>query len=181
MVGAPAYGPKMRPGPAILARRRILHHSQNFVFVHVPKTGGTSIREALGMSTSYHFTACEIWHMFPDLWNKFSFAFVRNPWDRLVSYMCSLPVKVPLDQLELRPQVDFVFDEDGRPVVDFVGRFENLAEDFATICHLLDITTALPHVNRSEHRNFREYYDDATRQFVADTYKEDIGRFGYTF
>jgi Sulfotransferase family len=182
MVGAPAYGPRLRPGPAILARRRILHHSQNFVFVHVPKTGGTSIREALGMSTSYHYTAREVRQMYPETRGKFSFAFVRNPWDRLVSYMCSLPVPVPIDQLELRPQVDFLLDADGEPMVDFIGRYETLAADFVTLCDKIDIPTpALPHVNRSQHRHYREYFNDAARQGVANLYKEDIERFGYEF
>ena len=190
MVRAPAYGPRLRPGASRReARRRAALQDHSFVFIHIPKTGGTSIRTALDFWSAHnHFTAREIRQIYPESSGKFSFAFVRNPWDRLVSYGHSFTVPVDWDQpnrfdrLDLRPQVDFILDDDGAPMVDFIGKFETLVEDFATVCDMIGIATPpLPHANSTEHRQYRDYYDETTKQFVAVTYAADIERFGYSF
>ena len=65
--------------------------------------------------------------------------------------------------------------------MDFVGRFENLEADFKTICDKVGITASLPHINKSDRRGYRDYYDPETRDITARLYAEDIERFGYTF
>ena len=188
MVGAPSRGERRRiPGPAV--RRQALLNAYPFVFIHIRKTGGTSIRTALGIgSVPNHITAREMRRIFPDSCGKFAFGFVRNPWDRLVSWVHRMGLGVDwdqpdrFDQLGLEPQVDYLLDEDGKLMVDFVGRFENLAEDFNTICGKIGIATPpLPHLNTSEHRHYRDYYDETAKQFIAKQYAEDIERFGYSF
>jgi hypothetical protein len=39
----------------------------------------------------------------------------------------------------------------------------------------------MEHYNGSKHRDYRSYYDEETKQMVANHWKEDIERFGYTF
>jgi chondroitin 4-sulfotransferase 11 len=170
------------------ARRNHALLSHPFIFIHVPKTGGTSLRTALGMGPApYHITAQKLRQSFPDSATKFSFAFVRNPWDRLVSYVHSMKNQWerPDRSQQLggfRPQVHYIMDDDGKPLVDFIGRYENLAEDFHTICVRIGIPTPpLPHLNRSVHRQYRRYYDDDSKRFVAENYAADIERFGYSF
>lgn len=183
----PVYG-LLRSSVVRRAARRQAQF-EHFVFVHINKTGGTSIRHALNLGlTPYHLTAREIRERYPESCDKFSFALVRNPWDRLVSFGHSLRIPVDwnepnkFDRLDLRPQVDFIMDEAGQPMVDFIGRYENLAEDFATICDRIGIPTPpLPHLNASRHRHYRDYYDESAKQFVAEKYAEDIERFGYSF
>lgn len=64
--------------------------SKNIIFVHVPKTGGTSIAEWLTTNCNgkkgrrVHHPLSELKKEFNK--DAFSFTVVRNPWDRLLSY-----------------------------------------------------------------------------------------------
>lgn len=58
------------------------------IFVHIPKTGGISVNDALwGNPGGVHKTMTDYSRIFskPTLEAYFKFTFVRNPWDRLVS------------------------------------------------------------------------------------------------
>jgi hypothetical protein len=72
-------------------------------------------------------------------------------------------------------------DTKGNIIVDYVGRFESLSDDFDIVCSTLGITATLERHNTSKHRDYRSYYDEETKQMVANHWKEDIERFGYTF
>jgi hypothetical protein len=131
---------------------------------------------------------------------SFKFAFVRNPWDWQVSLYHFMLKKSAhsyhqfvsslggfADYLrwrvraEKRLQKDFLTDERGNFLVDFVGRFERLEQDFRHICQTLNLDVKLPRLNQSPHRDYRSYYDSLTRELVATHFREDIEAFGYTF
>lgn len=78
----------------------LISHKYKFIFIHNPRTGGTSIRKMLYPCLSetdikgsdnnpyyFHSTALELQQEIPsDIWNSyFKFVFVRNPWDKAVS------------------------------------------------------------------------------------------------
>ena len=72
----------------------IISASRQFVFVHIPKNAGTSISAVLmpfadGQSAALpdttHETVPALLSRHPELAGYFKFAFVRNPWERLVS------------------------------------------------------------------------------------------------
>jgi hypothetical protein len=64
---------------------------------------------------------------------------------------------------------------------DFVGRFETLHKDFETIGKRIGLRKSLPHVNRSKHAHYTDYYDEETKAIVANMCAYDIALFGYRF
>jgi len=125
----------------------------------------------------------------------FKFAFVRNPYARAVSWIYYELRKSEVDfnkysfkELMLKcpdwiwaSQSNWIYSDD-RKLVDFVGKFENIQEDFNVICDKIGIPhQKLPHKNKTEHKHYTEYYDDETREIVAEKYAKDIEYFGYEF
>lgn len=133
----------------------------------------------------------------------FSFAFVRNPWDLCVSlyfYLqtdkhhfyhdraCELEFEPFLEfYLNEKPprQVDFVTDESGNVIVDYIGKFETLEDDLEAITARLKISRKeTGQKNRSANRqkkDYRSYYSERGKGLVADYFRADIEQFGYQF
>ena len=132
----------------------------------------------------------------------FKFGFVRNPWDRVVSLYFrnegihmkhSMTFEQFVDWIEYstdtckfptrkRNQLDWFLGEDGKVLVDFIGRFENFQEDFAYICNrILFPCPHLRHSNKGDHRPYWEYYTDETKEIIGKKFKTDIEYFGYEF
>ena len=178
------------------------------IFVHINKTGGSSIEKALKLPFQ-HRTATEIIDLIgARRWaSRFSFAFIRNPWDKVASHY---HYRVKTNQTALgrnpipfkewvrlaygeqalpyydkpkmfMPQMDWVADAEGTILVDFIGRFETLHNDFDEVCTRVGITANLPHLKQSERGDYRKYYDDVTADIVGRWFAKDLAAFGYTF
>ena len=81
-----------------------------------------------------------------------------------------------------RPQFEYIFDDDGNNIVDFVGRVETINSDFRSLCTALSIDSVkLPKTNRSSHGRYHKYYDQKTMEIVAEYYAKDIELFSYQF
>jgi hypothetical protein len=66
--------------------------------------------------------------------------------------------------------------------IDYFLRFENLGEDWETLCHLLDIPhEPVQHRNKGSHADYRKYYRPDTYREVARLCAREIGHFGYRF
>jgi hypothetical protein len=141
----------------------------------------------------------------------FKFAFVRNPWDRLVScYMSKLVIAGPgfnmrpYGDVTLRRDMTFkefaeavcrIRDEESDPhfrsqhivicddgpgkgiLADFVGRFENLEEDFGIVAKRLGLESNLPETVSSTDlkglRPYRDFYDGRLAEIVGECYRDD--------
>ncbi len=78
-------------------------------------------------------------------------------------------------------QSNWVYDMDDRQLVDFIGRYETLEDDFRRVTGHLGIDVELPHLNRTVHDDYRVYYSEEGRQRVAELWAVDVKNFGYTF
>ena len=84
--------------------------------------------------------------------------------------------------LRLSNSLDWISGPDGKILIDFIGRMENLQADFDEVCDRIGIRRRqLPHTNRSSHKPYWEYYDDVSREIVAGRFQRDIDYFGYRF
>ena len=73
-------------------------------------------------------------------------------------------------------------EEDPFANVNYIIRFEKLADDFRKVCGTLGISPAtLPQFNRSTREHYSKYYDDELRELVRMRFAAEIERFGYTF
>lgn len=74
-----------------LTRRSVVtpwNDEHRAIFIHIPKTAGTSVLAALGAPTVFdtHAPSRAYARAYPDLYaSAYRFAFVRNPWDRFAS------------------------------------------------------------------------------------------------
>ncbi len=131
----------------------------------------------------------------------FKFAFVRNPWERLVSeyqYILNQPghgrharvsrlagfpefIRMQIPRRDAY-QLNMLCDRKGLLLVDFVGQLENLQADWETVCHEIGIPCqALPSKNVTEHHRYQDFYDRSAINLVAKHWAAEIEMFGYSF
>lgn len=80
------------------------------------------------------------------------------------------------------PQNYFLCIDNSRPLVDFIGYYENIEEDFQYIAQKIGIKTTLKKLNTNTVKgNYVDYYSDETSAIVEKVYKKDIKMFGYKF
>src|SRR5262249_45071252 len=80
----------------------------------------------------------------------------------------------------LRPQSEFVTDEDGRLLVDQVCRFEALQADFDRLCERLRLPASrLPRINVTDQEPHPCQIDRELQEAVADVYRGDFDLFEY--
>ncbi len=134
------------------------------------------------------------------------FAFVRNPWDRWVSWYAlscmynirqaefsfsfaefiddypALKTRLGFDNSFLYNQLDYITNRQGKLVCDVIGRYENYANEVRGIFQRLGIRLgAIPALNGSIREGYRAYYDARLQNQVAQLCHKDIDYFGYTF
>lgn len=206
----------------------MISQAHRCIFVHIPKCGGSSVEEILWPGPRRE---TDLWMGFVDRYHNkyqtgglqhllarqirdevglevfasyFKFAFVRNPFDKMVSqyhYMRgredlrefigmkaddSFKTYLRLTRRRLHVQWEeqwkFLLDERGELMVDFVARFERFEGDIRRALARIGVeATTIPHANRTERGRYPDYYDDESVALIASAYRRDLELFGYTF
>jgi chondroitin 4-sulfotransferase 11 len=79
------------------------------------------------------------------------------------------------------PQYDFIVNGHNKDI-DFIGRFENLQEDFNKVCNHIGLPPReLVPTNVSKHKHYTEYYNHDTKKIIGHYYRKDIKNFNYIF
>lgn len=195
-------------GDKVTSRWLKHRYLDNFIFVHINKTGGSSVARALNIPFEHKTALEKIEEMGCRKWERcLTFTVIRNPWDKVVSHyhyrvktnqtaLQTAPIPFnewvqhaygqqdPLyyDQPKMfMPQTDWIADKNGRILVDEIIHFENLDDEFNKLMQKLGKHARLPHLNKSRHGDYREYYDEATAEIVRNWFKKDIINFRYEF
>lgn len=207
----------------------IVSHRHRFIFAAVPKTGTHAVRQALrehlgdedaeqvGLFVDKRFpwqdlAAIRHGHLSlrqvrPHLGEAafggyLKFAFVRNPFDRFISY-CAFMLRggdvferrprdvmrnflfeqPPEQHILFQPQASLLVDADGETLLtDVVGRVEDMQASYDAICARIGIPSRpLDRVNGTKRGDYRRYYDAELVDAVAARYAQDLDLFGYTF
>ena len=195
------------------------------LFIHNQKVAGMSIEQFMLNSLNgqkllerHSYAEDGIKLIGIERWEEYySFGFVRNPWERLVSWYVMINETPPMgpnllwDYVHnnsksfeefivncteqsserdgyiyrksfIRPQFDYFTDKDGILRTTFIGRFENLQDDFDKVMTSVGLQKhKLPVVNKTRDKDYKSFYNKNTREIVAERFKKDINYFGYKF
>ena len=174
----------------------------DFIYISIPRTGTNSIHSVVPQHIDENHKSI----------NKidrkgFSFGFVRNPFDLVVSwyqYHRQHQLQKPYDMEFLNwvdagcpthwnddfiksrgithplNQFEYLCNEEGEIAVDFIGRFENLQNDFISVCNVIGIKNkSLPHENNSIHNEWGGYYTPKAMEKIKTQFKKDFELFNY--
>jgi len=184
----------------------MIDHDRKLIFLHIARTGGTSIESALvGKdwwlidSATKHISARQARkHYGEKIWGTYlKFSVVRNPWDRVVSMWaagswhrashlsndCSFEEFIrnlrphPHEKYNSLLYCDVLNDD-----IDFIIRFEKLQEDFNRMLNDISMQSiTLPHKERRLHKHYSEMYGTMEKQLVNRIFHRDISEFNYEF
>lgn len=153
----------------------LISHAHKLIFVHIQKTGGKSmdallrahVPDVMRLGFRHDHAA---WHRdaVPDWDGYFKFAFVRNPWDRLVSWHSKVIAKG-------RPLPPWLARLCGRDHRNYPSRYVwgrgRRFEDFVLRC--TDVIEGRPGRRMCYAWNQLDYLTDARGQLLVDF----VGRF----
>jgi hypothetical protein len=154
----------------------------------------------------FHANAYEIRDYIGAAWNDFfTFAFVRNPFDWQVSNYFYIrqsrlhPRHLEVKDLNFKEYLDWTQDRKriylqstsvcekddlSRIIVSFIGKFENIDEDFHHVLTEIGLESAggLAKINQSKRqKDYMQYYDNECIEFIRTHYKIDLENFNYSF
>lgn len=169
-------------------------------FIHVPKTGGLYLKRCflkakVKINLLYHYPARELKEKFGDNYIKqFSFAVIRNPYERFLSAcnynkitnyedfstLLKEDVKKCFTKYKIRhvdhfnTQESFITDYNGNIIVKHIHKFNEL-ETLPIVLkdNKLDITSVF-NLREIKSSNWSEILNDKTKENIKQIYKEDF-------
>ena len=181
------------------------------IHAYLAQAGAEHIPYSFRME-KYHYSYQLILAEHPEATDYFSFGFARNPWDRMVSSWIEFTSNQ--GQLDTWSQgldddfkdfADFIINFTGtkwaeeihfhpaswylgcgKKQVDFIGRFENVGDDFDTVLAKINhpqFNILKWHKLRQSNRDsdYRAYYSDQMIEIVGNHFHDDIINFGYKY
>lgn len=138
--------------------------------------------------------------------SQFKFAFFRNTWDRFCSaffylenfylkqygtfdnfviQVCDKVHKYPkTNGWHFAKQLDWLYDDNKKICLDFIGEYENLDSHFKQICEKIGCEyKKLEKMNSSMYSklNHRDILNDKNRKIIEEAYREEIEYFDFKF
>lgn len=185
----------------------IINHKFNHIFIHIPKTAGHSMELSPFIGGNMHETIHQLSLKEDFNPDYFKWSFVRNPYTRIISgYFYAkdfnkdlfkdyegdtfkdfvMNYKNTLSDIKddssnglWFPQTYFLESENTK--LDFIGRFENLAQDWIFIVRKIlnnGKTCALKHWNKT-YDNHMDNYTKEIKDTIYNIYKEDFDTYNY--
>jgi hypothetical protein len=177
------------------------------VFVHITRTGGTSIEAALAgqdwwdiSPETKHLSARQTRaQVGEEKWNNYlKFSVVRNPWDRVVSMFATGwwmgDSRLPDAEAEFEHFIEnlaphpneiyssLMYSEIINEQLDMIMRYEALQEGFDKICKLVGKAPRILGREESRERfHYSVYYNETTRSKVGELFSRDIEDYQYCF
>ena len=179
----------------------------SFVFIHINKCGGTSVERALGLPKIHDTAMQRRDRIGAARWTEMAtFSIVRHPYDKVASHY---RYRVETNQTDLAtrridlndwvrraygdrdpafydkplmfaPCLDWLTDETGRIMVDYVARLETIAADWPKIQALIGTSAVLPHANATQRADrAADALDQTSRAILARHFAADFEAFGY--
>lgn len=184
-----------------------INENKKSIFFEIPKNASTSIKQLL-KKNEFKLLKEKVNYN-----NYFKFAFIRNPWDRVMSnwkMFCSssgrwiksaqlkalfgdrdynkilfpefIEIIQTVNNHHWEQQIEYLKDEDDNIIImDVLGRFENLFNDFKKIKMKLNLNGTLGKINVTNHKDYQHYYNLKEIELIEKKYEKDIEEFGYTF
>lgn len=115
------------------------------------------------------------------IFQKYNYYHKHNYFHRFTNKIAPVGLYNTMGYNQLNPQVDWIMNEKGKIELDFIGRFENLENDFAKLSNILGIKGSLPRLRQSKHNDYKFYYTKRTKEIVEKIYSKDIQLFNYEF
>jgi hypothetical protein len=183
----------------------IINRPQKWAYIHIPKTGGSSISNILlSVPGSEQITVHGTLNQLTNVDEYFIFSFVRNPFTRLASWyehrkregeiqlLSSFIESIgPLDFLFFSQEYYLHHGQTDTKKVSFIGKYENFNTDLNFILNKINISiNEIPHLNRNvyweKHPNlntyklYKQYYNEEwIKEWVRNKYKNDFTIFNY--
>ena len=183
----------------------LINRTDNWVFVHIPKTGGTTITNILQNQPHTERRTGHDSLRVIESDEFFIFTFVRNPFTRLVSAFLhgvrdgqynnnfELFLKTSNNKdLWLLPQSYYINSGKTKTKqISYIGKYENFENDLNKILKKINTnTTTIPHLNRNpiydKHPNLNQekyykyfYTEEWMKDWVRERYKDDFKQFNY--
>lgn len=190
----------------------VVSNKSRYVYYSIPKTATTSIKIYLEKYTSIDIGSLNLENGYNIPYNNewdeyFKFAFVRNPWDRVLSCFLDKTKQCIGKSWALeyyKKYYDYSFEAfiehlteknilyDGHLIpqsnmlninhIDYIGKFEHLINDIKIVQNKLNIPEEpIPFENITHHQHYSEYYNKRSKEKIYNLYKIDIDNFKYEF